>query len=39
MSTTVALIDDIEQVWRAYKADMTNKELRNRLVVRYLRLV
>ncbi len=31
--------DEIEQVWQTYKADMSNKELRNRLVERYLPLV
>ena len=31
--------EEIEQVWRTYKADMTNKDLRNRLVERYLPLV
>jgi RNA polymerase sigma factor for flagellar operon FliA len=31
--------DEIEDVWRVYKADMSNKELRNRLVERYLPLV
>ena len=30
---------EIEAVWRKYKADMSNKELRNRLVERYLPLV
>ena len=31
--------EEIEKVWRVYKSDMTNKELRNRLVERYLPLV
>ena len=31
--------EEIEAVWRVYKADMSNKELRNRLVERYLPLV
>ncbi len=31
--------EDMDAVWRAYKADMTNKDLRNRLVERYLPLV
>ncbi len=31
--------EEIDAVWRTYKADMSNKELRNRLVERYLPLV
>ncbi|MCA9152926.1 MAG: sigma-70 family RNA polymerase sigma factor, partial [Planctomycetales bacterium] len=31
--------EEIEKVWLQYKADMTNKQLRNRLVERYLPLV
>jgi RNA polymerase sigma factor for flagellar operon FliA len=31
--------EEIEEVWRKYKADMSNKDLRNRLVERYLPLV
>ena len=31
--------EEIDAVWRVYKADMSNKELRNRLVERYLPLV
>lgn len=40
MTTTLAPVEDIEQVWRAYKASNNgDKELRNRLVERYLPLV
>lgn len=40
MATTVASRDqDIAQLWKIYKADMTNQELRNRLVENYLPLV
>jgi len=39
MTTTLAPVDDIEQVWREYKLDPNNKELRNRLVENYLPLV
>ncbi len=35
----VALQDDIAEVWKSFKADPTNQELRNRLVERYLPLV
>ncbi len=28
--------EEMEGVWQIYKADMSNKELRNRLVERYL---
>src|SRR5438046_10221438 len=38
MATTVAA-DDITQVWEAYKADLNNQQLRNRLVEQYLPLV
>jgi RNA polymerase sigma factor for flagellar operon FliA len=38
-ATLAAPVDDIEQVWREYKIDPTRKELRNRLVERYLPLV
>lgn len=38
-SSSRAPDEEIEQVWRTYKADMTNKDLRNRLVERYLPLV
>ena len=31
--------DDIADIWQAYKADLGNQELRNRLVERYLPLV
>ena len=36
---TDASKDEILEVWRLYKADRTRKELRNRLVERYLPLV
>src|ERR1041385_2234588 len=40
MTTTVAApADEIEQVWRRFKLDPTDKDLRNRLVERYLPLV
>jgi RNA polymerase sigma factor for flagellar operon FliA len=39
MATTVALEEDIQQVWQQYKADPSNRELRNRLVEKYLPLV
>jgi RNA polymerase sigma factor for flagellar operon FliA len=39
MTTTLAPVEEIEQVWRAYKANPGDKELRNRLVERYLPLV
>src|SRR5688572_31229285 len=40
MTTTVAApVDEIEQVWRSFKLDPENKDLRNRLVERYLPLV
>jgi RNA polymerase sigma factor for flagellar operon FliA len=39
MATTLAPVEDIDQVWRAYKANPGAKELRNRLVERYLPLV
>ncbi|MBL9123108.1 MAG: FliA/WhiG family RNA polymerase sigma factor [Planctomycetaceae bacterium] len=31
--------EDIAEVWKAYKADMQNEDLRNRLIERYLPLV
>ena len=39
MATTVATKDEVAELWQTYKADMTNKPLRNRLVERYLPLV
>jgi RNA polymerase sigma factor FliA len=39
MATTIAPADDIQEVWKVYKTDLTNKELRNRLMERYLPLV
>ena len=39
MATTIAPADDIQEVWKSYKADQTQKDLRNRLVERYLPLV
>src|SRR5438128_10373077 len=38
MATALAP-EDVQQLWQAYKADQTNKELRNRLVEQYLPLV
>jgi len=38
MATTVAPVD-VEQLWVAFKKDMSNQELRNRLIERYLPLV
>ncbi len=42
MATTTATappVDDIAEVWKEFKQDPTNKELRNRLIERYLPLV
>lgn len=39
MATTIAPAEEIQQVWIEYKKDPTNKELRNRLIERYLPLV
>ena len=39
MATTVAVQDDIAEVWQLYKKDPSSRELRNRLVERYLPLV
>jgi RNA polymerase sigma factor for flagellar operon FliA len=39
MATMLAAAEDVGQLWRDYKADPTNKELRNRLVEKYLPLV
>jgi RNA polymerase sigma factor for flagellar operon FliA len=39
VTTAVAPPLEIEDVWKAYKADPTSKELRNRLVEHYLPLV
>lgn len=39
MATTIAPADEIQEVWKRYKADQTQKDLRNRLVERYLPLV
>lgn len=39
MATTVAPVDEIQQVWEEFKKDTSNKPLRNRLVERYLPLV
>ena len=38
MATTVAS-EEIAQVWREFKADMSNQMLRNRLIERYFPLV
>jgi RNA polymerase sigma factor for flagellar operon FliA len=39
MSTTASPLGDVAELWHTYKADLSNKELRNRLVERYLPLV
>ncbi|HTN75598.1 MAG TPA: sigma-70 family RNA polymerase sigma factor, partial [Pirellulaceae bacterium] len=39
MATTLAPAEEIEAVWRGYKANPGDKDLRNRLVERYLPLV
>jgi RNA polymerase sigma factor FliA len=39
MVTTLAAPEDVEQLWIEYKRDMSNQELRNRLVEMYLPLV
>src|SRR3989304_5227833 len=39
MAATIVSTDDIQQVWRQYKADPGRKDLRNRLVEQYLPLV
>ena len=39
MATTVTSKEDVSEVWKAYKADPSDKALRNRLVERYLPLV
>ncbi|HVX63058.1 MAG TPA: sigma-70 family RNA polymerase sigma factor, partial [Pirellulales bacterium] len=38
MATTVAT-EDVGQLWQAFKADLSNQELRNRLIEIYLPLV
>ena len=39
MATTTQAQEEILEVWKVYKSDQTNKELRNRLIERYLPLV
>ncbi|PQO34600.1 FliA/WhiG family RNA polymerase sigma factor [Bremerella cremea] len=39
MATTTATRDDVSELWTSYKEDPSRKELRNRLVERYLPLV
>ena len=39
MATTVASAEEIQEIWQTYKQDSSNKELRNRLIERYLPLV
>lgn len=39
MSSTTLAAEDIEQLWKSFKADMTSEPLRNRLVENYLPLV
>jgi RNA polymerase sigma factor FliA len=38
MATTIAQ-DDVQELWKAYKADPSNENLRNQLVERYMRIV
>ena len=39
MATTVAKKDEIAELWRIFKVDMSNRPLRNRLVENYMPLV
>ncbi len=39
MATKVASADEILEIWKKYKPDCTNKELRNKLMERYFPLV
>ncbi len=39
MATTIETEVDIQEVWKQYKKDMTNVDLRNKLVERYMPLV
>ena len=39
MATTTVEKEEIAQLWQEYKSDLSNKELRNRLVENYLPLV
>ncbi|MCA9263576.1 MAG: FliA/WhiG family RNA polymerase sigma factor, partial [Planctomycetales bacterium] len=39
MAMTTLAKEEVDQLWPAYKADPSNKELRNRLVENYLPLV
>ncbi|NLE38178.1 MAG: FliA/WhiG family RNA polymerase sigma factor, partial [Pirellulaceae bacterium] len=39
MATTTIASEDVEQLWIEFKKDLTNQELRNRLIERYLPLV
>jgi len=39
MAATLQATEDIEQLWRDYKVDMTNEPLRNQLVERFLPIV
>ncbi len=39
MATTIESEVDIQDVWKQYKLDMTNQELRNKLVEKYMPLV
>ncbi len=39
MATTIAAQEDIQEVWKKYKEDPTNVELRNRLIEQYMPLV
>ncbi len=39
MATNVASADEILEIWKQYKPDCTNKELRNKLMERYFPLV
>lgn len=39
MATTIAAQEDIQEVWKKYKEDPNNVELRNRLIEQYMPLV
>ncbi len=39
MATTIAAQEEIQEVWKKYKADPNNVELRNRLIEQYMPLV
>jgi len=39
MATTLTAQEEIQEVWKKYKADPGNVELRNRLIEQYMPLV